>query len=374
MAPGGPNRGAALRGKRREYKAVMKVSEGRKPVFGGCFNTIDPRYLNMFASVSGNRITVYKCEPGGATIVVQLFLDENKDESFYTVAWMRGQQGRPLLAASGSSGVIRIIDCWRETVVHSFIGHGGAVNEVRVHPSHPALLLSAGKDESLRLWNTDTGVCVAIMGGTDGHRNEVLSADFHPGDQAIIASCGMDSSIRVWSLQECWHVVNQSNTWADVPSKFPTKILQYPLYVVCDVHTNYIDCLRWYGDFVLSKSVDNEVILWRWCHKPATEPGSTHPAEGTLDILQRYPVPDCGFWFIKFDLDYMASIMAIGNCVGKVYVYDLQSSPPILLSTLSRKDCKTQIRQTAVSHDGRIIMSCDDDGWLWRWDLVMSHD
>ncbi|CAI5955393.1 unnamed protein product [Closterium sp. NIES-65] len=276
MAPGGPNRGAALRGKRREYKAVMKVnvdatmvdagasshphyhppgqvSEGKKPVFGGCFNMIDPRYLDMFASVSGNR----------------------KDESFYTVAWMRGQQGRPLLAASGSSGVIRIIDCWRETVVHSFtgtggavnevsvhpthpslllsaskdeserklgkscssfflfhtysstysfsrsfighggavnesfighggavnesfighggavnesfirhggavnesfIGHGGAVNEVRVHPTHPALLLSAGKDESLRLWNTDTGVCVAIMGGSDGHRNEVLSA------------------------------------------------------------------------------------------------------------------------------------------------------------------------------------------------------
>ncbi|CAI5955897.1 unnamed protein product [Closterium sp. NIES-64] len=451
----------------RVCPAKYSVSEGRKPVFGGCFNTIDPRYLDMFASVSGNR----------------------KDESFYTVAWMRGQQGRPLLAASGSSGVIRIIDCWRETVVHSFIGHGGAVNEVRVHPchpalllsagrqgdmrrrhtpyvhrqgdmrrlhlrrlypfppthsihfighggavnevrvhpshpalllsagkderreigrqkllpapspalhtpfptclphfqscighsvavnesfighggavnevrvhpSHPALLLSAGKDESLRLWNTDTGVCVAIMGGTDGHRNEVLSADFHPGDQAIIASCGMDSSIRVWSLQECWHVVDHSNTWADVPSKFPTKILQYPLYVVCDVHTNYIDCLRWYGDFVLSKSVDNEVILWRWCHKPGTEPGSAHPAEGTLDILQRYPVPDCGFWFIKFDLDYMANIMAIGNCVGKVYVYDLQSSPPILLSTLSRKDCKTQIRQTAVSHDGRIIMSC----------------
>ncbi|CAI5465724.1 unnamed protein product [Closterium sp. Yama58-4] len=99
-----------------------------------------------------------------------------KDESFYTVAWMRGKHGQPLLAASGSSGVIRIIDCWRETVVHSFIGHGGAVNEVRVHPSHPALLLSAGKDESLRLWNADTGVCVAIVGGSDGHRNEVLSA------------------------------------------------------------------------------------------------------------------------------------------------------------------------------------------------------
>ncbi len=29
------------------------------------------------------------------------------------------------------------------------------------------------------------------------------------------------------------------------------------------IHSNYVDCVRWLGECVLSKSVDNRVILWR---------------------------------------------------------------------------------------------------------------
>lgn len=68
-----------------------------------------------------------------------------------------------------------MIDCNTREVIKILVGHGAAINELRVHPLDHNLLASASKDTSIRLWNVKTEVCIAVFAGENGHRDDVLS-------------------------------------------------------------------------------------------------------------------------------------------------------------------------------------------------------
>ncbi|BAT92422.1 hypothetical protein LR48_Vigan05g145300 [Vigna angularis] len=357
--------GSLAPAKKKEYRITNRLEEGKRPIYAVVFNFLDSRYFNVFVTVGGNRITVYQCLEGGVIAVLQSYVDEDKDEAFYTVGWTCSDDGSPYIVAGGSKGIIRIIDAGRESIYRSFIGHGNSINEVRTQTLKPSLVISASKDESLRLWNTQTGICILIFSGAGGHRNEILSVDFHPSDIYRICSCGMDNTVKIWSIKDFWTYVEKSFTWTDLPSKFPTKFVQRPVYTA-SVHVNYVDCTRWLGDFILSKSVDDEIMLW----EPKVKEEIT--GTGAVDVLQKYPIPECDIWFIKFSCDFHFNIATVGNREGKIYVWELQSCPPVLATKLSHPQSISPIRQTATSFDGSTILSCCEDGTIWRWDDVSN--
>ncbi|KAJ0102368.1 hypothetical protein Patl1_04329 [Pistacia atlantica] len=272
--------GSLVPSKKRDYRVTNKLQEGKRPLYAVAFNFIDSRYFNVFATFGGNRATVYQCLEGGVIAALQSYVDE--DQSNY----------HKCLFLTTFSFFLSRTDCLR-----------------------------LDQDESVRLWNVHTGICILIFAGAGGHRNEVLSVDFHPSDIYRIASCGMDNTVKIWSMKEFWTYVEKSFTWTDLPSKFPTKYVQFP-------------------------SVDNEIVLW--------EPKMKEQSPG------------------EFSCDFHYNAAAIGNREGKIYVWELQSSPPVLIARLSHAQSKSPIRQTAMSFDGSTILSCCEDGAIWRWDAVST--
>ncbi|KAL3674981.1 hypothetical protein V7S43_000906 [Phytophthora oleae] len=351
-----------LRKKGYKFSSYAREDHGNA-LYCVTFCNVLPIYERMFAVAGGNRLTVYECLENGGLDVIQVYCDGDQEEQYFTAAWtVDVLTGSPLLAAAGFRGHIKVINCITQSVVIVLSGHGNAVNELKFHPVDPSLLFSAGKDESIRLWNTLTGVCVAIFAGHMGHRDDVLSLDIHLKGSCFVSS-GMDNTVKIWDLEDevVQTAIKKSYTEPRPKDRpFDTKFIQFPAFCTSKVHADYVDCVRVVGDLILSKSTGNKVIFW----KP-------NPSRGkdAVTVLREYHYKDADLWFMKFGLDSQLEVMAVGNKKGLVSVFDLDAEQERSVCKLTHNSCKSTVRQVCFSKSGRTIITCSDDATVWRWDL-----
>ena len=69
-------------------------------------------------------------------------------------------------------------------------------------------------------------------------------------------------------------------------------------------------------------------------------------------------------------MDAKQKVLALGNQVGKTYVWDMDTDDPAScrFAVLSNPKCTSAIRQTSLSREGNILICACDDGTIWRWD------
>lgn len=305
----------------------------------------------VFATVGGNRASIYECMDDGSLKLLQVYSDCEKEENFYCCCWSHelfeqdGEPpvaGSPLLIIGGARGVIRIIQPSKRECTQHLKGHGSSVNDLKLHPFEPRLLLSASRDHSIRLWNMATETCVAIFGGLEGHRDEVLSVDFHLSGKKIVSG-GMDHALKIWPLdgEKITTAINDSFTFNQNKSRTPFKTAknQFPMFTTRDVHRNYVDSVAWYGNCVMSKSCENSIVLW----KPGKlqEILDTDSIKGdvginsnrndqTVTVLHKFECPENDIWYIRFGMDEKQSLIAIGNQIGHIYVGQIDEEDPTL--------------------------------------------
>ncbi|MGB7381143.1 MAG: TIR domain-containing protein [Rivularia sp. (in: cyanobacteria)] len=115
-------------------------------------------------------------------------------------------------------------------------GHRGYIYGLKWSPDGQQLA-SASHDNTIRLWDKDTGRIINIL---NGHFSDVYSVSWFPGGE-ILASGSSDNTIRIWNIH-----TGQT------------------LFVL-EGHTGSVNCVEFSfdGKLLASKSSDGTVHLWR---------------------------------------------------------------------------------------------------------------
>ncbi|KAF8477015.1 WD40-repeat-containing domain protein [Kalaharituber pfeilii] len=319
-----------------------KDGKKRKVILDNAFYSVSfypyakPKEEPVFAVVGGIETVVMRPNPEKGVDIIQYFTDDSPEEVLCTSCWTKDiQTGDPLLAVAGNAGIIKIFNVKSGKVVQTLIGHGDEVMDLKISPVNPTLLASASADSTVRIWSLNPKharqPCACILSG-EGHRETVLTVAWHDNGRYLLSG-GMDHIVNLWIVPE----LPDATTGSEKPI-----IVIYPHFSSSMVHSNYIDCLAFHGDLIVSKAAkEHKIILWQIQNFSSASPILT-PAEaptthewretrsaykGSYDRLLQFHAPDTEPFFLHFGMLQQPSlhpVLAVGSTAGKVYMWDLR--------------------------------------------------
>lgn len=304
-----------------------------------------------------------------------------------------------LLAFAGYSTIVRIIEVsivedhktklklYRFKEHTSLIGHKNEIYDMKFHPYNQQILFTSSKDFSIRVWNALKNMQLLIIGGPQSHFAEVLSIDIHE-DGNLLVSGGIDCKIKVWDLtiKDVASKINSSleetlKTDLNFVSKYPISVkplIKEPIIFTCNqVHSNYIDCVKFNGNFIISKSVDGSIIEW---FPNFSSIGSKY----YIVNIYNFNFTE-NLWYLKFGLSSNKDWLGVGNNLGEIFVFKIvdsiyfdkdyeenDTSKKVKRDIFRVKECNhydTQcisvIRKVAFHEDMKFMVACNDDGNLF---------
>ncbi|KAL2754532.1 hypothetical protein ACRALDRAFT_2054425 [Sodiomyces alcalophilus JCM 7366] len=270
--------------------------------------------------------------------ILQVIRDDDIEARNYTCTWSQEKEsGKPLLCVAGEDAKIKVYDVIEGKLVND-------INDLITSPINPLIIATASDDTTVRIWSLDPihakQPCLCILGG-EGHQWSLLTIAYHDTGRYIVSS-GHDQVVNLWTLPDL----------PEEPVHHPLEV-HYPHFSTNEVHSGLVDCVAFFGDWILSRAChDDIIVLWRiegFSSEDPPPPPHTAPTTINPTLLTRsafvpnaseqcptqtqytriltFFTPGCGpQFFMRFKLHHVPGqnpVLAFCNANGKIFFWDL---------------------------------------------------
>jgi len=307
------------------------------------------KHTDLFATAGGNRVSIFRLKQEGDMEPVAFIEDEAWDEEFFALGWATWDK-QLFLVMGGNLGLIKTYNLENTECINAIEGHGDQINEISVHPRLHHIVATASKDMSARIWDVKNNRCLIVC---NRHVSNVLTVSWNLTGTLMVTG-SMDNSVSVWDMKRLEEIIEMKR------KRHQPKFFTTPKYVTKWLHRNYVDSATFLGDWILSKSCENYIVLW----KPHFDEPSRPPRK-----MHRFTYENGSLWFLRFCLDVRGRFLAVGNMCGDIFVWNLHDKrfDPM---KLSGPNCNTAVRRVAFNRESTSCVAVCDDGTCWRWDRI----
>jgi WD40 repeat protein len=253
-------------------------------------------------------------------------------------------------------------------LVRTLVGHTAPIRACAVSRDGKRIV-SASKDETVRIWDSKTGKELLVI---EGHKGEVFGCAFSPDGTKIVSCSFVDNTVRVWDAEtgtNRW-TREHKRVWdcAVTPdSKWVVSVSTFGKLKVWDIKNGEEKLTRVYKGKheVYSCAITpdgNEVILPSTEAKSLTkvdlQTGKKHKlVENDMGIEACAVSPD-GQWIVASDSE------------GKLKVWEMATGN----LKMELKGHKNSVLGCAISHNGKWIVSASHDKTLKIWDSDTGNE
>ncbi|CAH1760900.1 8218_t:CDS:2 [Entrophospora sp. SA101] len=278
---------------------------------------------NILATVADIQASIYDNEHCGdhldimSNFVAGEHIDLETNE-LLTCCWLH-RKDDAILAVAGTLGKIYLISLAFSLTFKTLNGHTGTITDLRKYPNDDQHLMSASRDNTVRIWHVDNGTCQTFLTGNN------------------------QGEIRIW------YTPNLTET-----SNKPIHLSKKNIYTKFKkIHSTQIDEIKFVNDSVISKSIDNKIEHWDY---------------ETFKIIKTFNIKDNCFNRCRFDVSLDGKYMCVGTSYGSVFIYNITKGK--LVTELSHRRSTKAVKCCLFTRDYKQIIAAGQEGFICRYDYI----